>query len=171
MFYTCLSVILFTGGSASGHAGTHTHTHTPPGQPPHLLGRQPPSLADNPPLWQTPPPGQTAPLADGYCSGQYTSYCNAFLFHVVWYYIQGNYTPVKLKPILEIYAFLIRQIQPIPLHCMDILIQELKWETLGIEILNVGNGISLFISQFTHTSVNGKAHWLWSPQLHFKLLL
>ena len=39
----------------------------PPGRPPHLLSRHPPG---------TPPPTR-----DGHCSGRYSSYWNAFLFH------------------------------------------------------------------------------------------
>ena len=47
-------------------------THSPPGRHPRAdspLGRHPPDRH---------PPGQT-PLADGYCSGRYASYWNAFL--------------------------------------------------------------------------------------------
>ena len=91
MFYTCLPVILFTGGglSASVHAGIHTSP-----------GLTPP---DRHPYRQT-PPGQTPPCPvhagihipcpvhsgihplpsacwdrHGYCCGQYASYWNAFL--------------------------------------------------------------------------------------------
>ena len=52
----------------------------PLGRPP--IGRHTPlgrhtQWADTPPV-QT-PPGQTHPQADGYCSGRYASYWNAFL--------------------------------------------------------------------------------------------
>ena len=40
----------------------------------------PPPPWANTPLGRHPPPGQTPP-ADGYCSGRYTSYWNAFLLH------------------------------------------------------------------------------------------
>ena len=78
-FYTCLSVILFTGGgSASVHVGTADSLweHTPPGSrlPP---GSRPPLGAD--------PPGYYHPLHSA-CweirptSGRYASYWNAYLF-------------------------------------------------------------------------------------------
>ena len=53
MFYTCLSVILFTGGvsqHAMGRADTPSQTPPPPGRPP--LGRYPPRKT---PPRQTPP--------------------------------------------------------------------------------------------------------------------
>ena len=59
------------GVSASVHAGIHTPLgkHPPPGR--HPLGRHPPDRHT---------PGQTPlPRADGHCSGQYSSYWNAFL--------------------------------------------------------------------------------------------
>ena len=67
-FYTCLSVILFMGGSVSQHALGHTDT----------------PWADNPlpsACWDTPPPGS-------HCCGHYASYWNAFLcfkFLFCWY--------------------------------------------------------------------------------------
>ena len=74
-----LSVILSTGGvSASVHAGIHPHGQTPPSHPPgqttpgrHPLGRHPLGR------YTLPPP------ADGYCSGRYTSYWNAFLLRTM----------------------------------------------------------------------------------------
>ena len=48
----------------------------PLGRHPHPLGRHP--RADTP---EQTPPGQTPPR-DGYCSGQYASYWNAFLFFI-----------------------------------------------------------------------------------------
>ena len=76
-----LSVILFTGGSASVHAGI------PPPPPPR--GQAPPPGTRHPPD-QTPPgtrlPRPDTPLGqappgsrDGYCCGRYASYYNAFL--------------------------------------------------------------------------------------------
>ena len=73
-FYTCLSVILFTGGvclSACGDMSAQGSvclsacwdTH-PPGQTPVRAGT----------------PGQIPPAAHGHCSGRYASYWNAFLF-------------------------------------------------------------------------------------------
>ena len=57
-----LSVILFTGGSASVHVGIHTPwADTPPRQTPPTPRQKPP------------------PPADGHCSGQYAPYWNAFL--------------------------------------------------------------------------------------------
>ena len=44
----------------------------------HLPGQTPPPQGQSPP-GQTPPPADT-PQADGYCSGRYASYWNAFLF-------------------------------------------------------------------------------------------
>ena len=39
------------------------------------------ALCGQTPWADTPPPGQTpAPLVDGYCSGRYASYWNAFLY-------------------------------------------------------------------------------------------
>ena len=60
---------------------------TPPGQTPLHLGRHPPG--QTPPLADT-PSGQTPllgrhtppPTADGYFSGRYASYWNAFLYYV-----------------------------------------------------------------------------------------
>ena len=113
MFYTCLSVILFTGGDrGKGGSGRHLPgqtppRHTPPGHTPLRQippGQTPPRqtaprqtpLSDTPwahtPQADTPPgrhpPGQTPPRADtsradGYCSGWYASYWNAFLFIIV----------------------------------------------------------------------------------------
>ena len=101
MFYTCLSVILFTGGvclwvgvSTSGSRGctspghtpwTHTNfdTHTPG----HPLNTHTPDTDTH-----TPPPdcpGHTHPLditpsRDGYWSGWYLFNWNAFLFSLRW---------------------------------------------------------------------------------------
>ena len=59
--FTSVSRILSTGKGVSGR------------HPLDRLGRHPPGR-------QTPPPGQTSYPADGYCSGRYASYWNAFLF-------------------------------------------------------------------------------------------
>ena len=59
------------GGSASVHAGIHLSSRLHPRQ-------TSPSWADTPP-GRRPPTGQTSP-ANGYCSGRYASYWNAFLF-------------------------------------------------------------------------------------------
>ena len=84
-FYTCLSVILFTGGVSASIACWDTPPPPPPGPksrhlPPPLgpKGRHPPPR----PKGRHPPPEQTPPLppADGYCCGWYASYWNAFLF-------------------------------------------------------------------------------------------
>ena len=63
-FYTCLSVILFTGRGVCLSACWDTN---PPEQAPPEPGTLPPD--------QTPPPA-----ADSYCCGRYASYWNAFLF-------------------------------------------------------------------------------------------
>ena len=97
------SAILFKGGGWHHHpprqtphplADTPTR-QTPPGQNPPLqqtlLGRNPsrqkppwqsPSPQADTPLGKHPPPGRQTPRpqADGYGSGQYSSYWNAFLF-------------------------------------------------------------------------------------------
>ena len=73
VFYTCLSVILFTGGAtAQLHAGIHP------------WGRQP--LGQTPPWTDTPgqtPAGQTLPPPEYYgvwsTSARYSSYWNAYL--------------------------------------------------------------------------------------------
>ena len=65
-FYTCLSVILFTGG----------------GLPQCMLGYHPPGTR-HPPGADPPGPGtppEQPPPADSYCCGRYASYWNAFLF-------------------------------------------------------------------------------------------
>ena len=78
MFYTCLSVFLFTGGSAPVHARKHHHHH------PRDQRQTPPAGADTPH-----PPEQTPPAALPWCSacweiretsGQCASYWNAYLF-------------------------------------------------------------------------------------------
>ena len=59
----------------------HSCADTPLGR--HAPGQTPPSWADIPnPLGQTPLPrlGRHPAPADGYCSGRYASYWNAFLF-------------------------------------------------------------------------------------------
>ena len=71
-FYTCLPVILFTGGSVSVHAGmvvpqeqTPPWADTPQGQIPHPLGADPPEqtprAADPPRSRHTPPGADTPP--------------------------------------------------------------------------------------------------------------
>ena len=105
-FYTCLPVILFTGGgSASVHVGI---------QPP-----VPPLGADTPgtrhplgpgtlPRTRHPSGTRHHPLpADGYCCGRYASYWNAFLFShnflpkqelknvLIDKHYKTNYTPVR----------------------------------------------------------------------------
>ena len=49
-------------------------------------GRQTPPWADSPPR-QAEPPDRQIPPRDSHCSGQYASYCNAFLF-IYWYWKQ-----------------------------------------------------------------------------------
>ena len=77
--------------------GRHQPGQTPPRQTP--LGRHP--------LWQTPPLadtplGRQPPLRDGYCSGRYASYWNAFLLktHFTFFIQQEKYTPptVSVSP-------------------------------------------------------------------------
>ena len=63
VIFSQASVILFTGGCLPD---------TPPGQTPQV---------DTLP-GQTPPGRHPPPPADGYCSGRYASYWNAFLFTV-----------------------------------------------------------------------------------------
>ena len=41
-----------------------------------------------------PPPGQTTPLADGYCCGRYGCYWNAFLFAIIFV---ENCMKIKMK--------------------------------------------------------------------------
>ena len=70
-FHRCLS----TGVRCTSLTDTHYQADT------HPLGRHPPRQTpprQTPPSRQT-PPGQTPPQ-DCYCSGQYASYWNAFLF-------------------------------------------------------------------------------------------
>ena len=84
-FYTCLSVILFTGGgnyrgskaSASVHAGIPILFTGGSAQ---CRDRHPPEQA--PPRDQAPAPRDRHPTGriDGYCCGRYASYWNAFLF-------------------------------------------------------------------------------------------
>ena len=63
MFYTCLSVILFAGGSASVHAGKHPlWTDTSLGRHP-SPGQTPPR--QTPPAQTPPPPQQTATAVNG----------------------------------------------------------------------------------------------------------
>ena len=85
-----LSVILFTGGSASMHTGIpraqsrHPSDQAPPQE-------QTPSGPGTPPGEDTPGPGTPQsrhsrtrpPPEDGYCCGRYASYWNAFLFTLI----------------------------------------------------------------------------------------
>ena len=75
-FNTCLSVILFMGGSASVHAGIPPLDQTP--------------LDQAPPWDQALPRGPGTPPADGYCCGRYASYWNAFLFTRFLYWIRPD---------------------------------------------------------------------------------
>ena len=66
IMFSQASVILFTGGGVSDRPlGQNPLSRHTPGQTPY-------------PWADTPPP------ADGYCSGQYASYWNAFLFVILW---------------------------------------------------------------------------------------
>ena len=105
VMFSQTSMILFTGGSVSQHAlgqtspmypSMHWGRHPPVSQ--HALGQTPPpaetpcvsqhALGQTPPWADTPgrhpflpdtPLADTSP-ADGYCSGRYASYRNAFFF-------------------------------------------------------------------------------------------
>ena len=87
LMFSQASVILFTGGVSAGHPpvrhppGRHSTGQTPTKQTA-TLGRHTP-WADIPPgrhpLGRN-PLGRHPPPADGYCSGWYASYWNAFLF-------------------------------------------------------------------------------------------
>ena len=87
-FYTCLSVILFTGGSTPVHDGIHLPLGRPPSRQIHLRQTlpktDPPSLSGQTPPRQTRPirqtPLQADPAADGYCCKRYASYWNGFSF-------------------------------------------------------------------------------------------
>ena len=79
VMFSQASVIMFTGGGCmpSMHWGRH-----PPGR--HPLGRHSPGQT---PPWADTSPGQTSPPGkhpppDGYCSGRYASYWNAFLYFI-----------------------------------------------------------------------------------------
>ena len=104
VMFSQVSVILSTGGWGVWEP--------PPGQTPHLPGqtpqppRQTPHWEDTP--WadtpgQTPPWADTAPPgrppADGYCSGRYASYWNAFLFHYEVFLIH-NHGVIVYKKVL-----------------------------------------------------------------------
>ena len=79
-----VSVILSTGGG--GVWKTPLPRQTPPGQTP-LLGRCP-TRADTP-LGRHPRADYPPPPADGYCSGRYASYWNAFLFSILIYNVKS----------------------------------------------------------------------------------
>ena len=103
VMFSHLSVILFTGGSASVHAGIRPPgADTLPHRPGTLLGADPPRTRHTPqeqtphpgsrPPWDQAPPGPGTPgtrhpllLADGYCCGRYVSYWNAFLLTTYFY--------------------------------------------------------------------------------------
>ena len=84
-FYTCLSVILFTGGGSTW-AGTPLGVGTPQEQVHSPRSRYTPRegtpRAGTPGSRYTPQAGtplvQVHPPADGYCCGRYASYWNAF---------------------------------------------------------------------------------------------
>ena len=90
MFYTCLPVILFTGGVCLPQCmlGTHLPWADTPGQTPlqadspHADTPLPSACWDTHPLpsafWDT-PPASACWDRHGYCCGQYASYWNAFL--------------------------------------------------------------------------------------------
>ena len=99
-FYTCLSVILFMGGSATVQAGIadppwpHLPGSDPPGpdtppgaHPPRSrLPQSRPPPEQTPPRAEPPPPEQTLPRSSASweirpTSGRYASYWNAYLFY------------------------------------------------------------------------------------------
>ena len=109
MFYTCLSLILFTGGvcipacnggvclwvggvhpldththTHTGHThtlDTHTHTHTPwTHTHTHTHARDTHTPGHTPP-WADIPPRQTPSPQDSHWSGRYAYYWNAFLLY------------------------------------------------------------------------------------------
>ena len=106
-FYTCLSVIMFTGRDVCLSAGWDTHTpgsrtpleaDTPPRSRHPPASKHPPG-SRQPPLEADTLPGSRHPLLHSACweirptSGRYASYWNAYLFKIdvcFIYYLNSN---------------------------------------------------------------------------------